>query len=83
LLDCTALHCTALHNNELPNLYSSPNVVRVIILRKMRWTGHVACMEEMRVNTKFWSENLKGRDHLGYLFILEDNIKIDVKRNGL
>jgi hypothetical protein len=29
----------------------------------MRWVGHVAAMEAMR-NTKLWSENLKGRDHL-------------------
>jgi len=32
-----------LHNEELNNLYSSPNIDRVIKLR-MRWVGHVACM---------------------------------------
>ena len=31
-----------LHNEELNDLYSSPNIVRVIKLRRMRWTGHVA-----------------------------------------
>jgi hypothetical protein len=35
-----------LHNDELHSLYSSPNIVRVIISRRMRWTGHVACMGE-------------------------------------
>ena len=39
-----------LHNEELSDLYHSPNIVRVIKLRRMRWAGHVACMgEEMGV----------------------------------
>ena len=33
-----------LHNEELNDLYSSPNIVRVIKSRRMRWTGHVARM---------------------------------------
>jgi hypothetical protein len=33
-----------LHNDELHNLYSSPNIVRVIKSRRIRWAGHVACM---------------------------------------
>ena len=33
-----------LHNEELNDLYCSPNVVRVIKSRRMRWTGHVARM---------------------------------------
>jgi hypothetical protein len=33
-----------LHNDELHNLYSLPNIVRVIKSRRMRWNGHVACM---------------------------------------
>jgi hypothetical protein len=35
-----------LHNDELHSLYSSPNIVRVIISRRMRWVGHVARMGE-------------------------------------
>ena len=35
-----------LHNEELNNLYSSPNIVRVIKSRRMRWAGHVARMGE-------------------------------------
>jgi hypothetical protein len=31
-----------LHNDELHSLYSSPNIVRVIKSRRMRWAGHVA-----------------------------------------
>jgi len=37
-----------LHNEELKDLYSSPNTVRVIISRRMRWAGHVAHMGEER-----------------------------------
>jgi hypothetical protein len=33
-----------LHNEELNDLYSSPNIIRVIKSRRMRWTGHVARM---------------------------------------
>jgi len=37
-----------LHNEELNDLYSSPNIVRVIKSRRMRWDGHVARMGEER-----------------------------------
>ena len=37
-----------LHNEELNNLYSSPNIVRVTKSRRMRWAGHVARMGEER-----------------------------------
>jgi len=37
-----------LHNKELNDLYSSPNTVRVITSRRMRWAGHVARMGEER-----------------------------------
>ena len=37
-----------MHNEELNDLYSSPNIVRVIKSRRMRWAGHVARMGEER-----------------------------------
>ena len=37
-----------LHNEELNDLYCSPNIVQVIKSRRMRWVGHVARMEEGR-----------------------------------
>jgi hypothetical protein len=37
-----------LHNDELHSLYSSPNIIMVIKLRKIRWAGHVTRMEEGR-----------------------------------
>jgi hypothetical protein len=35
-----------LHNDELPSLYSSPNIVRAIKSRRMRWVEYVAHMKE-------------------------------------
>jgi hypothetical protein len=50
-----------LHNDELHSLYSSPNIVRVIKSRRMRWAEHVARMGE--VFTGFWLGWPKVRDH--------------------
>jgi hypothetical protein len=35
--------CRKLHNEELDDLSSSPIIVRVIKLRRIRWAGHVVC----------------------------------------
>jgi hypothetical protein len=43
-----------LHNEELNGLYSSPNIIRVIKLRRMRWAGHVARIGKGEVYTGFW-----------------------------
>jgi hypothetical protein len=43
-----------LYNEELNDLYSSPNIVQVIQLRGMRWAGHVACMWGGELYTGFW-----------------------------
>jgi len=37
-----------LHDGELNDRYSSPNIIRMIKSRRMRWAGHVACMEDRR-----------------------------------
>jgi len=52
-----------LHNEEL-DLYSSPNIFRVIKSRRMRWAGHVARMGRRKAYTGFWWGNLRERDHL-------------------
>jgi len=46
-----------LHKEELNDLYCSPNIVRVIKSRKMRWAGHVARMGEERGCIGFWWGN--------------------------
>jgi hypothetical protein len=43
-----------LHNEELHNLYASPDIIMVIKSRKMRWAGHVACTgEKINAYTSF------------------------------
>jgi len=54
-----------LHNEELYDLYSSPNIVRVIKSRRMRWVGHVVRMGRGEAYTGFWWGNLRERHHLG------------------
>ena len=56
-----------LHNEELNDLYSSPNIVRVIKSRRMRWAGHVARMGEERRCIGSWWGNWRERDHRGDL----------------
>jgi hypothetical protein len=52
-----------LHHEELNDLYSSPNIVRVIKSRRMRWAGHVVRMGKGRGVYRVWWRNLRGRDH--------------------
>jgi len=53
-----------LHNSLLNDLYCSPNIVRVIKSRRIRWAGHVAHMGIEEAYTGFWLGNLRERDHL-------------------
>jgi hypothetical protein len=52
-----------LHNEELHNLYSSPNIMRMIKSRRMRWAGHVARKEEKRNTCRILVESQKKRDN--------------------
>jgi hypothetical protein len=68
-----------LHNDELHSLYSSPNIVRVIISRRMRWVGHVARMGEGRGVYRVLVGRPKGKRPLGKCRRRwEDNIKTDL-----
>jgi hypothetical protein len=55
-----------LHSGELHNLYSSPDIIRQIKLRTMRWAGHVARMGEGGRSRRRW----------------EDGIKMDLEESG-
>jgi hypothetical protein len=59
-----------LHNDGLHSLYSSPNIVRVIKSRRMRWAGHVAFMREGRgVYRVLVVGRPKGKRQLGRLSV--------------
>ena len=73
-----------LHNEELHNLYRSPNIVRVIKSRRLRWTGHVARMEKGRSAFKILTGKPTGNRPLGRpRRRWEDNIKMDFEEIGI
>ena len=72
-----------LHNEELNDLYCSPNIVQVIKSRRMRWAGHVARMEEKRGVYRVLVGKPEGKIPLGRLRLRwEDNIKMDRQEVG-
>ena len=56
-----------LHNEELNSLYRSPNIVRAIKSRRLRWAGHVARMEEGRSAFKILTGKSIGKRTIGGL----------------
>ena len=71
-----------LHNAELNDLYSSPNIVRVIKSRRIRRVGHVARMGENRGAIGSWWGNRRERDHWEDWRRWVDNIKMEVQEVG-
>ena len=72
-----------LHNEELNDLYCSPNIVRVIKSRRMRWVGHVACMGERRgVYRVLVGKSEGNRPLVRPRRRWEDNIKMDLQEVG-
>ena len=72
-----------LHNEELSDLYSLPNIVRVVKSRRMRWAGHMAHMGEGRgvhrvLVGKPEEKKPLGRPRRGW----EDNIEMDLQEVG-
>jgi hypothetical protein len=84
ILNCNlCIEWRKLHNEELTDLYSLPNIVRVVKSRRMRWAGHVARMGEERgvhraLVGKFEGKRPLGRPRRRW----EDNIKMDVQEVG-
>jgi hypothetical protein len=71
------------YNEELSDLYSLPNIVRVVKSRRIRWAGHVARMGEDRgvhrvLVGKPAGKRLLGRPKRRW----EDSIKIDLQEVG-
>jgi len=72
-----------LHNEELSDLYSSPNVVGVIKSRRMRWVGHVARMVEERGLYSVLVGKPEGKRPLGRpRRRWVDNIRLDLQEVG-
>jgi hypothetical protein len=70
-------------NEELRNLYASPNIIRVTKSRRTRWEGHVAHMEEMRNADKNFVRKTEGKRPCGRSGRKwEDNIKMELRRIG-
>jgi hypothetical protein len=72
-----------LHNEELHNLYASPDIVREIKSRRMRWTWHVARMGEMKNACKILigkPERKRPIDRPRRRW--EDNIRMDLREIG-
>jgi hypothetical protein len=73
-----------LRNYEVHDLYSSPNIVRVIKSRRMRWAGHVASMAEGKGVYGFFVGRPNEKRQLGRVrHRWEDNIKIDIRERGI
>jgi hypothetical protein len=73
-----------LHNAELHNLYSSPDIIRHIKSRRMRWAGHVARMGEERKLYKVLVGKPKGKRPLRRpRRRWKDEIRMDLREIGL
>jgi hypothetical protein len=72
-----------LHNVELSDLYSLPNILRVVKSRRMRWAGHVARMGQGRVVYRVLVGKLEGKRPLGRpRRRWEDKNKMDLQEVG-
>ena len=72
-----------LHNEEVNDLYSSPNIVRVTKSRRMRWAGHVARMGEGRRVYRVLVGKPEGRRPMGRpRRRWADNIRMDLQEVG-
>ena len=72
-----------LHNEELSDLYSLPNIVRVVKSRRMRWAGYVAHMGEGRGVHRVLIGKPEGKRPLGRPRRRWDgNIKMDLQEVG-
>jgi hypothetical protein len=72
-----------LHNEELHDLYSSPNIIQLIKSRRMRWAGYVARMGEERGAYRIFVGRPDGRRPLGNTRRgWDDNINMDIQEVG-
>ena len=53
-----------LYNEELNDLYSSANIIRLMKTRRMTWARHVGHIGRGEMHTRFWWGNMREREHL-------------------
>jgi hypothetical protein len=71
-----------LHNENLHNVYCSPNIIKLIKSRRMKWVEHVVLMDTKNEYKIFFRKS-KGKRSLGRRrHRQEDNIKMDIKETG-
>jgi hypothetical protein len=81
--DEVAVKWRKLHNEKLNDLYSSPNIVQAIKLRRIRWAGHVERMGERRgIYSVLVGKPERKRPLRRLRHRWEDNIKMDVQEVG-
>ena len=70
-------------NEDLNDMYCSPNIVRVIKRRKMGWPGHVACMGKRRGVYRVLVGKAEGKGTFGRIWSRwEDNFKMNLQELG-
>jgi hypothetical protein len=75
---------TKFHSDEFHNLYSSPNIVRVIKSRRMRWAGHVTRLGKGRGVYRILVGRPEVKRPVGrHRRRWEDNIKMDLREMGI
>ena len=75
--------CRKLHNAELHALYSSPNIIRSLNSRRLRWARYVARMEQCRNAYRVLVGKLEGKRPLGRpRRRWEDNIRMNLREVG-
>ena len=81
--NCKRENQRKLHNEELSDLYSLPNIARMVKSRRTRWAGHVARMGEGRGVHRVLIGKPEGKRPMGRpRRRWEDNIKMDLQKVG-
>jgi hypothetical protein len=52
-----------LHNEGSHNLYSLPNITRIMKSMRIKWPGPIACIGRIGMHRRYWWKIYKGRDH--------------------
>jgi len=72
-----------LQNEKFNDRYSTPNIIQVIKLRRIRWVGHAACMQKGRIVYRVLVGTPEGKRTLGrFRHQWEYNFEMDLQKVG-